>query len=184
MTDRGALSLGLKITGFAWLLRCVYEVYLGMHSLSFIKTVQDGERLYSDIYVFRAISNTVIVVIVTIVLLAFSDKLSRLIVRKEKPLSEQTIFGAAVALVGIIFVSLAIESLFASIMSALEIGENRTALSVLSVGWRWAYVVEKGAILLAGLYLACCRQHIVNLTTNWQKYLSTLRRFFSLNEPG
>jgi len=184
MTDRDALSLGLKVTGFAWLLRCVYEVYLGMHSLSFINMTQGGERLYSDIYAFRAMGNIVIVVIVTFVLLAFSDRLSQLIVRKEKPLSEQTIFGAAVVLVGIIFAALAVESLPAYIISAMEIDKNRTALSVLSSGWKWAYVVEKGAILLAGLYLACCRQHIVNLTTNWQKYLSTLRRFFSLNEPG
>lgn len=183
MSDRDMLSLGIKITGFVWLLRLVDQLRMSIISLSFFNVEYGGEKLYSSAYAFRIFGDAAIVLLVSVLLLTLSDRISNIIIREEKALNMRTALSTAVVLIGIVFISLSIQSLWASIMSVLAVGENRTGLSIVwNVRGNWAYVVQNTALLLIGLYLTCFRQHIVSLADNWHKYFAVVSNFLSLKE--
>ncbi|MCE5322194.1 hypothetical protein LLG46_02635 [bacterium] len=167
MTDRNALSLGLKVAGFAWAVRCVSTLYSTLRSLCFVNMSFYGEKVYSPTYPLRVFGYLVVTVLITICFFAFSDRLAKLIIKHEKELSVKTIFGAAVALTGIVFVAVSLLSLYSSLMEVICVGENQTAWSKAWIASKpWGPLVQSVVTLMIGPFLAYRPGYIVDLVYN------------------
>ncbi|MHB9036921.1 MAG: hypothetical protein ACYC64_09650 [Armatimonadota bacterium] len=179
MTDRDIMSLALKITGFAWLLRAVSEVHTALNGLCFVNYSIDGVKVYSQAYGLRVMGCLAVTVLVVVVLLVFSDGLSKLVIREGRPLSDKTIFGVAVSLIGIIIVALGATSLCAAVTGALRIGELRTRVAG---SWDLSMIVQAGVAILVGVCLAAYARKVVDMTYNPKEYFSKVKEYHTRKE--